>query len=347
MHLVVTLLTTDGAVTLVPAAQHRQRPSARPGVRRAARRGARRARDAQRAERPGRCGSSGDAHGPVTFGYVAETPIWRASYRLIVDSRADTSTSTATLQGWALLHNDTDENWHDVHLELAVNGEPDSFVYPMAAPRYARRALVHPDEPLSTQPQLQDTSADALWGDHVAERPSEKEEANALDRTKQRIALLAESALAGGVAVTEQKAVEDRADPHDGPQVRPAGKARVFTWHGAGGALFVYAIPGGLSLEARASAIVPFVQRAVSVESAAFFDGPGSSARAAIRFVNTTGQTLPTGTIAVFGGGRLHRRDVSRPAQARRAEDSLQIGNDLDAEVAAQELADGARSRSA
>lgn len=80
----------------------------------------------------------GDARGDVTFGYIAETPLWRTSYRLVVGDKAE-------LQGWALIHNDTDENWQGVHLEL-VNGEFDSFVFPLAAPRYARRPLIQTRE---------------------------------------------------------------------------------------------------------------------------------------------------------------------------------------------------------
>lgn len=105
----------------------------------------------------------GDVRGNVTFGYIAETPIWRSTYRLIVGPNVEDG---AQLQGWALVHNATDERWQGVHLEL-VNGEPDSFLFPLAAPRYARRTLLSPDTPLSTQPQLQRTTADTLWGDHL------------------------------------------------------------------------------------------------------------------------------------------------------------------------------------
>ncbi len=68
------------------------------------------------------------------------------------------------MQGWALIHNDTDEDWRSVHVELA-NGRPDSFLFPLAAPRYARRTLVTPDDSLATVPQLMGTTVDALWGE--------------------------------------------------------------------------------------------------------------------------------------------------------------------------------------
>jgi hypothetical protein len=63
--------------------------------------------------------------GSVSLGYVSETPVWRASYRLVLaDARGD----SAVLQGWALVHNDTDEAWKRVQVEL-VNGSPDSFLF--------------------------------------------------------------------------------------------------------------------------------------------------------------------------------------------------------------------------
>ncbi len=162
-HLVVTLLTAGGAIALVPAESIARIGPESPAF--AARLDT--ALDAlgtRSAENARALRLLGDARGQVTFGYVAETPIWRAGYRLIHDGRG----AGAKLQGWALLHNDTDETWRDVRLEL-VNGEPDSFLFPMAAPRYARRPLVHPDAPLSTLPQLQATTADTLWGDHLDE----------------------------------------------------------------------------------------------------------------------------------------------------------------------------------
>src|SRR5262249_41090490 len=46
---------------------------------------------------------------PVRIGYIAETPVWRPSYRLVLPRDGD----GASLQGWALVHNDTEEAWGD------------------------------------------------------------------------------------------------------------------------------------------------------------------------------------------------------------------------------------------
>jgi hypothetical protein len=269
----------------------------------------------------------GNAKGPVTFGYIAEAPLWRASYRLILDARADKPGSLAELQGWALLHNDTDESWHDVHLEL-VNGQPDSFLFPMAAPRYARRELIHPEDPLSTLPQLQSTTADAMWGDHLDGHGSGTGTGQGYGSGHGRLGgshRVSAPQLRAGMTRVEGEGSSSLLDVGNLAELAQAGGIEQ-------GALFVYSVPNGFSLDAHASALVPFVQKKVDVESIAFFAGPGTTARSAVRFVNGTGQTLPTGTISVFSAGGFSGEaslDRLKPGERR----FLLIGNDLDSEI--------------
>ncbi len=268
----------------------------------------------------------GDASGQITFGYIAETPIWRATYRLVqaADAKAD-----AELQGWALVHNDTDERWAAVRLEL-VNGEPDSFLFPLAAPRYARRSLLHPDEPLSTLPQLQGTTADAMWGDHTDSVGHGGGGSIGYGS--------AEGHISGSHRVGVPS-IRMGATSVSGTSVRPSSVlavgnlAELVQASGVeNGAFFTYALPGGFSLDSHASALVPFVSHRVRTETIALFASAGASARAAVRLVNTTGQTLPAGTIAVFGSAGFAGEttlDRLKPGERR----FLQVGNDLDAEV--------------
>ena len=263
----------------------------------------------------------GDARGEVTFGYIAETPLWRTSYRLIVGEKAE-------LQGWALVHNDTDENWQGVHLEL-VNGEPDSFVFPIAAPRYARRNLVTPDVALSTLPQLGSTTADALWGEHLDGHGAGTGSGQGYGSGHGRL---------GGSHTTKSPSVRmgavSSADSLGASSVLSVGNlAELAPASGTEqGALFVYAVPTAFSLPARSSALVPFVKKNVEVESISFFGSVGEKGRATLRFVNGTGQTLPSGTISVFSGGGFTGEtslDRLKPGERR----FLEIGNDLDTEV--------------
>jgi hypothetical protein len=267
----------------------------------------------------------GDARGDVTFGYIAETPLWRTSYRLVMGDKAE-------LQGWALVHNDTDEDWQGVHLEL-VNGEPDSFIFPLAAPRYARRALVHPEEPLSTLPQLGSTTADALWGEHLDGHGAGTGTGSGYGSGHGRLGgshSVKSPSIRMGATRVESAASSSLLSVGNLADLAPASGTEQ-------GALFVYAVPAAFSLSARSSALVPFVKKNVEVESISFFGAVGEKARATLRFVNGTGQTLPSGTISVFGTGGFTGEtslDRLKPGERR----FLEIGNDLDAEVTEKKI---------
>ena len=75
-------------------------------------------------------GTSGG--GPVAVGYTTEAPVWRTTYRLVMGKKQ------SRLQGFALVHNDSDEAWDGVKVTLA-SGHPTSFLFPLAGPRYGRR----------------------------------------------------------------------------------------------------------------------------------------------------------------------------------------------------------------
>ena len=43
----------------------------------------------------------------MRVGYVVESPLWKASYRLVLDQ-----SDRPLLQGWAIVDNATDEDWN-------------------------------------------------------------------------------------------------------------------------------------------------------------------------------------------------------------------------------------------
>jgi hypothetical protein len=266
----------------------------------------------------------GAARGPITLGYVAETPVWRTTYRLVIDS-----VGRAALQGWALVHNDTDEDWDGVKVEL-VNGRPDSFLFPLAAPRYTRRTLVHPEDALSTVPQLLDKTADASWGDFEDDATGSgglgiSGIGEGGGGTGDGIGLGSLGTLGyGHGAIGSESGVLTVGDLASVPQA--AGVEA--------GALFVYALPERLALRAHASALAPFLQQPVDVESIAWIDQPGQPARAAVRFTNSTTQTLPAGTISIFADGGFAGEsalDRLKPGERR----FVRFGADLDVTVEA------------
>ncbi len=258
---------------------------------------------------------------PITLGYVAESPIWRSTYRVVLDTKDD----SATLQGWALVHNDTDENWKQVKVEL-VNGRPDSFLFPLAGPRYARRELVTPDHELSSVPQLLDTTVDNMW-------TGDSEGGLGLTGTGEGGGGYGEGIGLGSIGTIGHGAGTGTSSSASSSLLGVGNLASIQQADGTeNGALFRYALAHPVDLRAHGSALVPFLQDSVPARRIAWFAAPGESARSAVRLKNNTHQTLPPGPIAVFAeGGFAGESSLSRtkPSESR----LVAFGDDLDVEL--------------
>src|SRR4051812_23924678 len=96
----------------------------------------------------------------VRLGYVVEAPIWKTSYRLVLSDPAAAADRAAVppkanagaanagsggyLQGWAIVENQTDNDWDNVQLSL-VSGRPISFIQDLYNPLYIPRPIVRPE----------------------------------------------------------------------------------------------------------------------------------------------------------------------------------------------------------
>lgn len=72
----------------------------------------------------------------LAVGYVAETPVWRPSYRVVVSSGGK-----AELQSWGIVQNLSGEDWQDVDLVL-VAGAPLAFQSTLGTPITPARPVV-------------------------------------------------------------------------------------------------------------------------------------------------------------------------------------------------------------
>jgi len=103
---------------------------------------------------------TGQGQRHIRIGYVVETPIWKTSYRLLLGDDANATTQPAgaakaggsSLQGWAIVENQTDNDWNNVELSL-VSGRPISFIQDLYQPLYIPRPLVQPELYASLRPQ--------------------------------------------------------------------------------------------------------------------------------------------------------------------------------------------------
>lgn len=93
----------------------------------------------------------GEGTRQVRIGYVVEAPLWKSSYRLVLPPEG--ADQPAHLQGWAIIENQTDNDWPGVTLTL-VSGRPISFIQELYTPTYLPRPVVEPELFASIQPQV-------------------------------------------------------------------------------------------------------------------------------------------------------------------------------------------------
>src|SRR4051794_30574841 len=91
---------------------------------------------------------AGEGKRKVEVGYVVENPIWKTSYRLVLDKAGE---KKPYLQGWAVVENPTDEDWNAVTMAL-VSGRPISFKMDLYNPLYVDRPTVEPELFASLRP---------------------------------------------------------------------------------------------------------------------------------------------------------------------------------------------------
>ncbi|HZZ77870.1 MAG TPA: DUF4139 domain-containing protein [Gemmataceae bacterium] len=91
---------------------------------------------------------TGEGKRQVRVGYVIENPIWKTSYRLVLNDN-----DKMLLQGWAIVDNATDDDWQNVRVAL-VSGRPISFQMNMYQPIYIPRPWVELELFANLRPQV-------------------------------------------------------------------------------------------------------------------------------------------------------------------------------------------------
>lgn len=96
----------------------------------------------------------------LVIGYVAETPVWRPSYRLVIGKPGASGTEpTADLQAWGIVQNQSGEDWKGVKLTL-VAGAPLAFQATLDKPVIPQRPIVTDQgEVIGSLPQTETTLA--------------------------------------------------------------------------------------------------------------------------------------------------------------------------------------------
>src|SRR5580658_6277912 len=98
--------------------------------------------------------ANGSGERQLFVSYISEVPIWKTTYRIVLDSKGQTG---PLLQGWAIVDNTVGEDWNNVELSL-VAGAPQSFIELLSQPYYARRPVVPLPQNVQLMPQTHDSA---------------------------------------------------------------------------------------------------------------------------------------------------------------------------------------------
>ena len=291
---------------------------------------------------------AGQGERQVRIGYVVETPIWKTSYRLVLPGQGaaadvekkgdgakpavpDPKADKPKLLGWAIVENQTDNDWGSVQLSL-VSGRPISFIQDLYRPLYIPRPVVQPELYASLRPQTYEAG---MGGEgRLAEAEQLQQQGarqNALARNKAKSDEArkfapapsappgaASGAFALGAALADGESDKDmyykRLENAAASVQSVASASKV-------GELFQYTV-GNVSLPRQQSAMIPIITDDVEIEKLSIYN-PAVLARNPLygaKVKNTTGKHLLQGPITVIEGAAYAgdaRIDNVPPGQER------------------------------
>jgi len=236
----------------------------------------------------------------VRVGYVIENPIWKTSYRLVLDKK-----EKPYLQGWAIVENPTDEDWKDVKMAL-IAGRPISFQMDLYTPLYIQRPVVDLELFASLRPVAYSGALDSPDRRMGASKRELELEASIAKKRYEAI-LNARRRVASAVSDDETRAAElewqlalerlnQRMDLKT--SVAPAATAAKL------GDFFQYAVNKPVSLPRQKSAMLPIVGKDIEANRVSIYNErvQAKFPLLGLKFKNTSGLHLMQGPITVFEG---------------------------------------------
>jgi hypothetical protein len=220
----------------------------------------------------------------VRVGFVAGAPLWKATYRAMLP--ADPAAKTARLQGWAVLENESGEDWKGVDLTL-VSGNPVTFRQALYAPFHVDRPIV-PVE---------------VWGRVMPVDPDRGAAPSALmSAAPAPVAVLR----SGGQLGRLERGQASSSDMSAETLVRMAPQQADIVASGAvdGQTQISFRVPGSISVRNGDSMMVPLIAQEVPAERVALFRAErGRHPLASLRLQNAGTMPLPPGVLAIFAQG--------------------------------------------
>lgn len=240
---------------------------------------------------------TGEGQRRIRVAYLLEAPIWKTTYRLVLDEEG-----RPFLQGWATVENATEEDWRDVQLSL-ISGRPISFTMDLYTPIYIPR----PREELELYASLRPPEYEGAF--------EEEDKGLAGGRRgrvmREKLAAKSMAPRAGRFAAGAE--IEEPPAERWAVELEDAGVASVATAAEAG-ELFEYAIRTPVSIRRQHSAMLPIVNQKISGEKVSIFN-PATHPKYplnGLQIKNTTDLHLMQGPITLFDGN-VYAGDAKLP----------------------------------
>ncbi|GAB5467084.1 MAG: hypothetical protein Kilf2KO_01140 [Rhodospirillales bacterium] len=230
------------------------------------------ARHGERDRRTLTLSAPGEGLRKLRVAYVVEVPLWKTSYRLTVAEGS--GDSQAALQGWAVLENQSGEDWSDVDLSL-VSGNPVAFRQAL----YQSYYLDRPEIPV----QVVDRILPPVDRARMAAKGGNLGRMDAPEADRSMGQMLAAEAAPAPLATPAAAGILEAATRESVSQA-------------------IYRFPTPVSVADGHSLLVPFLDRTLPVERLSVYrpDTAGRHPLASLRLANDSGVTLPPGLITLY-----------------------------------------------
>ena len=229
----------------------------------------------------------GSGNRAARVAYLTETPVWKTSYRLILEDN-----KAPYLQGWAIVENTTEQDWQQVTLSL-VSGRPISFAMDLYQPLYNPRPVVQPELYANVKPQV--------YGDAVEEfkGPSAAPASAALGKMKIERSTMESFASSRRSVAVEGLAASDMAVD----TIQATASADAIAQ--AKGELFEYRLETPVTLAKHTSALLPIINQTLQGQKVSIYHQSTNAKHPlnGYRLKNTSALHLMQGPMTLFDEG--------------------------------------------
>mgnify|MGYP000103033676 CR=1 FL=1 len=256
---------------------------------------------------------SGSENGNFRLAYILPTPIWKMSYRLVINED-----DKVLLQGWAIIENTTEEDWSNISLTL-VSGNPISYIMDLYTPIFVKRPEIEIPLPPEIKPRIyQGTIEEEEEYTEYEIAPSEIHEKR-ISKAPSRAAQITPEVFTAGKEM----------DITGGVKQRIMGEVK--------GDFFSYTIEHPITIPVRKSTMIPVINTTITGKEMVVYNENILEKHPLNGFEikNTTGMYLSGGPITVFKEGTF-AGDAQIETLAPDEKRLITFSVDLDTEIVAE-----------